>query len=325
MSGSSLVSIRECKQTDRIENAISQILTSLDWGSIIGKKSRVAIKLNLSNIDKKYIKASNTDPEIVRSVCRILKQRTDNLILVESDGIRYSAEEAFEKTGIYQIAEEVNAEVCNLSKEPQIYGLHPLLEDFGLPRLLIEETDVFITLPVLKTHALTTFTGALKNQWGCIPRHDRVLLHKNIHELIPIINKLLNPQICIMDGICGMEGRGPTSGKPRNLGLILGSRNPASLDATAMRLVGLNPDMAKHIVLSNGEELGPINENDIEIDGDFEKLKTNFEPANLDWAIRSMNDLTKYPFFVKHILENPAIFEVGKAAVKSLRAIGVVR
>ena len=97
MSGSSLGSIRECKQTDRIEKAISQILTSLDWESILGKKSRVAIKLNLSNIDKKYIKASNTDPEIVRIVWRILQQRTDNLILVESDGIRYSAKEAFER------------------------------------------------------------------------------------------------------------------------------------------------------------------------------------------------------------------------------------
>lgn len=325
MSYLPLVAIRECNKTNSIENAINKILTKLHWESIISQNARVVVKLNLSNIDKKYIKASNTDPEIVRSVCKILKQRTDNLILVESDGIRYSAEEAFEKSGIYQIAEEINLKVCNLSREPQVYGLHPLLEDFGLPRLLIEETDVFVTLPVLKTHALTTFTGALKNQWGCIPRHDRILLHKSIHELIPIINKLLKPQICIMDGIWAMEGRGPTSGKPRHLGVILGSRHPASLDATAMRLVGLNPYTAKHIFLASGEELGSIEEKNIEVDGDFDLLKTNFEPAHLDWAIRWMNELSRYPLFVHYILENQSIFEVGKATVKTLRSIGVVR
>lgn len=48
------------------------------------------------------------------------------------------------------------------------------LGEIELPRLLLE-ADVVVTLPVLKTHALTYFTGALKNQWGCLPQYDRGL------------------------------------------------------------------------------------------------------------------------------------------------------
>lgn len=310
---------------DDILQSVIDIMESCNWISITPPNGHVVVKLNLSSIQPSTLRASNTDRRIVRAVCQVLQSMTPRITLVEADGMRYPAEDAFEKSGIYQLAEEMGVEVRNLSKEPQVYGVHPLLEGFGLPRLLLEETDVFITLPVLKTHALTVFTGALKNQWGCIPRYDRILLHKHIDKLVPILNKLFKPQIVIMDGIWGMEGRGPTSGKPRHMGVILGSRFPASLDATAMRLIGLNPYTAKHVVLSAGEELGPIDEDKIEVDGDFEGLKTEFEPARLDWAVRWMNELSRYPFFVHHILLNQWIFRAGKGAVRLLRSIGVVR
>jgi uncharacterized protein (DUF362 family) len=308
-----------------VETTIREILEALHWQDIIQPDSRVNIKLNLSSINPETLQASNTDPAIIRVVSRTFQERTSNITLVESDGMRYSAEEAFEKNGIYQLADELGVEVRNLSREPQIYGVHRLLEGFGLPSLLLEETDVFITLPVVKTHALTVFSGALKNQWGCIPRYDRILLHKHLDELIPVLNKFFKPQLAIMDGIWGMEGRGPTSGKPRYMGVVLGSRYPASLDATAMRLIGLDPYSSRHVVLSAGEELGPIDEDKIQIDGDFGGLKTQFEPAHLDWAVRWMNEFSRYPFFVHKILLNRWLFRVSKSLVKALRSVGVVR
>ena len=62
------------------------------------------------------------------------------------------------------------------------------MKGFGLARTWLE-ADAFITLPVLKTHATTVFTGAIKNQWGCVPRYDRILLHKYLHELVGDLNK----------------------------------------------------------------------------------------------------------------------------------------
>lgn len=324
MSEKNLVVLRKV-DGDHVDQAVRETLEVLRWREVVWPDARVSIKLNLSSIQPATMQASNTDPAIIRAVCRVLKEQTRNITLVESDGMRYTAEEAFTINGTYELAKEEQVNLVNLSREQVVTDVHPLLEGSGLPKRLLTDTDVFITLPVLKTHALTVFTGALKNQWGCIPRYDRILLHKHIHRLLPILNKLFKPQLSIMDGIWAMEGRGPTSGKARYLGVVLGSRKAASLDATAMRLVGLRPEQSEHIVRSNSQELGWIDESRIEIDGDFDGIRCNFEPAVLDWAVKYMNDLSRYPFFVHKILLNKWIFQTGKSVVGVLRSVGVVR
>jgi len=297
----------------------------LAWRELVTPDARVAVKLNLSSVREDTLRCSNTDPRLTAAVCRVLQERTKNITLVESDGMRYSASEAFEMNGVYSLAEEIGVKVCNLSAMDVRTGLDPLLEDFGLSTLLLEETDVFITLPVLKTHALTVFTGALKNQWGCVPKYDRILLHKNLDELLPLINRLYRTRLAIMDGMWCTEGRGPTSGKERYLGALLGSRHLASLDATAMRLVGLLPSSSRHVVLGEDQGLGPIAQDCIEVIGPFDALKTEFEPAVLDWAVDYMNRATRSRFFVHKILLNGLLFSTARRVVQVGRRIGLVR
>src|SRR5262249_52398941 len=149
-------------------------------------------------------------------------------------------EAAFENNGVYRLAEEMNIKVLNLSKDVLIDMPDARLKGFGMAKTWLE-ADAFITLPVLKTHATTVFTGSLKNQWGCIPRYDRILLHKYLHELIAAINKIRPVTLALMDGLVGMQGRGPINGYPINLNVLLASRDPVALDASAMRLIGLEP------------------------------------------------------------------------------------
>jgi len=319
-----LVIIRSVKEIS-VAYAVRNMMEMMGWRDVITADSHVFIKLNLSSIEDHTLQASNTDQQIIEALCNLLKSQTSRITLVESDGMRYTAEQAFEKSGTYQTAEKLGVHVLNLSKERQLFALHPLLEDFGLPEILFAKNSVLITLPVLKTHALTVFSGALKNQWGCIPRYDRILLHKNLDKLIPLVNALLKPTFAVMDGIWGMEGRGPTSGKPRYAGLLLASRYPASLDATAMRLIGLNPYESKHVVLAAEQGLGAISKSDIIVDGNFEDYKMKFEPATLDWAVKLMNNLSRYKFFVYKILLNKSIFIASKKAVNVFRSKGIVR
>jgi uncharacterized protein (DUF362 family) len=192
-----------------------------------------------------------------------------------------------------------------------------------LPVVLLE-ADVFITLPVLKTHALTYFTGALKNQWGCLPQYDRILVHKYLDPLLATLHRVLRPKLAVMDGIIGMEGRGPSNGKPRRLDVVLASRDSVALDATAMRLVGLEPQRSRHVVLTAERGLGQFAAGDIEVDGDWERHKTQFEPAVLDKAIAAMNYMTRYPWFVKHMLERNTVFYPFRALVQVLRRVGIV-
>jgi len=49
------------------------------------------------------------------------------------------------------------------------------------------------------------------------------------------------PRFNIVDGIIGMEGNGPVQGVPRKSGVLVFGADPVAVDATAARLMGLEP------------------------------------------------------------------------------------
>src|SRR5262249_10752755 len=208
---------------------------------------------------------------------------------------------------VYEMAKELDVAVRNLSKDDMVEMPDPRLKGFGMARTWLE-ADAFITLPVLKTHATTMFTGALKNQWGCIPRYDRILLHKYLHELIGAINKLRPVSLALMDGLVCMQGRGPINGYPINLNVLLASRDPVAVDATAMRLIGLDPAKSAHVVHAKELGVGSMAENEIAVDGPFADVRTNVEPAQEDWAIKTLNIVARSEMLTKHLLLNDRVF-----------------
>lgn len=313
--------MRSTKGKD-LTSVVSQVFERLDWHSAIFKGARVVVKINLCSPRTEDIASADTSPELVEAVCQVLLERTSEIAIVEAHSYRFPAEMAFKNAGIYAIGERLGVGVVNLSQESCRDVGHPLLGP--LPGIILD-ADVFITLPVLKTHALTYFTGAIKNQWGCIPRHDRIALHHSLDTLLVDLNRILKPRLCVMDGIIGVEGRGPTNGKPRRLDLVLGSRDPVALDATAMRLVGLDPSKCRHVVLAFEAGEGMFHENNIAIDSNVQRDWADFEPPTLDWAVDWMNRLTKYAWFRNHILGVDAIFYPTKRLVGFLRNLGIVR
>lgn len=319
----SRVIIRSVRDKD-IKEVVLELLEFCAWRSLIKADSKVVIKPNLCTYVTKYIPACNTDRSLIEAVCYHLKSVSKKVTIVESDGPRYGVETNFARSGIYEIAKKYNVEVKNLSKDEKRALDHPLLAKFPLP-VTVLDADIFIDLPVLKTHPITLFTGAIKNLWGCVPQYDRILLHKHLDELLADLLMIIKPKIAIMDAIIAMEGQGPVRGSPRRLDLLLASTDMVAIDATAMRLVGLNPCQARHIVLAAERGYGEIKEENIEIDGDFEKYKTQFQPPIYDWALRATNYLTRYRFFTHYILLNDFIFYPVRELVRLLRKIGLVR
>ncbi len=303
-----------------VEHCVRGLFRELDWEALVPRDASVVVKPNLSWPGRDKAPISNTSAEVLDAVLKVLKERTDRLIVGESDGTRFSVDECFEASGYADVVKRNGARWVNFSRaqtEPvDVAGLR----GFELPSDLLH-CDVFVSLPKLKTHGLTYFTGTLKNQWGCIPRHDRILLHKRLDELIVELNALLKPSICIMDGVLCMEGRGPVNGRGIRLDLLLGSSDPVALDATSMRTVGLDPANCRHVVLAAERGLGNFHEKDIELAG--EKVQAaRVEPAKSEWTVGLMNYLTRYSFFTNRILLNNRLFSLGKRAVSVLRRFG---
>jgi uncharacterized protein (DUF362 family) len=315
----STVYLRRADRNDPLP-AIRELMEGLRWKELVGPGASVVVKPNLCTERPEQIHTANTSLGVLRGVCQVLLERTSRITIVESDGARYPAEAAFENNGVYRLAAELGVRVLNLSKDELLEVPDRRMKGFGLARTWLE-ADAFITLPVLKTHATTVFTGALKNQWGCIPRYDRILLHKYLHELIVEVNKLRPVTLALMDGLVGMQGRGPINGYPIDLNVLLASRDPVALDATGMRLIGLEPRTSRHVVHANRIGLGRIAEGEIAVDGPLCELRTSAEPATEDWAIKLMNKLSQSQFLTRHLLLNDGVFYPVRRAVTLLRRI----
>ena len=108
------------------------------------------------------------------------------------------------------------------------------------------EADKIINLPKLKTHVQAGFTGAVKNLFGCVVGKRKPLLHfragdkdHRFGKMLLDVYHLLNPALHIVDGIEAMEGNGPVSGKPKQLGLIAASVDGLPLDRVLCEIIGI--------------------------------------------------------------------------------------
>jgi len=290
-----------------VASVVASMLDALEWQAVVPEGSRVVVKVNLSTPFAENAQASNTDPRLLDAVLGILARRAGSIVVGESNGMRYDTEDAFEVSGYYPIIEKHGARAMNFSKDEWVETDYPEIRGWGLSKTLLD-ADVFVTLPVLKTHATTVFTGSLKNQFGCYPQHNRILLHPQLDRALVIINEILRPKLAIMDGIVAMEGRGPINGKPREFNTLLASRDPVALDATAMRLIGLDPYTSRHVRWASEAQIGEIAAERIEVDGDFDGLSTKFAPAERDLPIRALGMISRSRFLTEKLILNPESF-----------------
>lgn len=304
--------------------AVRECMEQFGWENWVERDATVVIKPNLSTALLEKVEASNTDVAVTEAVCQVLLERTKRISIGESGHLRQSPWQAFPASGYVEMARRLGVELVNFSESATVRVACEPAGEIKMPRLLVE-AEVYINLPKLKTHALTYFTGALKNQWGCVPDClDRLRLHRVIDHMLCSLQGLLRPRFVLMDGIVGMEGRGPVNGRPRRLDAILASLDPVALDATAMRLVGLDPSRARHVVLAAEKGLGRMRTDQIEIDGEWERLATEFMPAPRDFANMAMFYASQYRWFVKHILANDRIYYPVRDLVQFLRKFGMV-
>lgn len=301
----STVFIKKLSDSFGLDDLIKCILDQLNWRECVKADSLVVVKPNLCTSTKEYVSNANTSPDVIRSLCRALSSRADRVIIGESNGLRYPMEQAAKLTKIYDIAEDTGVEVLNFSKDEQIPINSEILRGWAVPKTLME-ADCFITLPKLKTHGLTGLTGSIKNQLGCLPKKDRILLHKKLSLVLMELNRIFAPSFSVMDGITAMEGRGPVNGDPVDLGLLLASKDVVALDATAARVIGIDPHLVEHIKVCNEYGLGHINGDEITVvsDVDISQIRP-FKLPNDDTVNRTMKFIFRFPLLTKLTMTTP--------------------
>ena len=194
----SAVYVRRAERNDLLPT-VRELMESCRWTELIKSGGSVVIKPNLCTERPEQIHTANTSIGVLRAVCEVLRERTTRITIVESDGARYPAEAAFENNGVYALAAELGLKVVNLSKDELVEMPDPRLKGFGMARTWLE-ADAFVTLPVLKTHATTVFTGRLEEPMGLHPP-----LRSDLAAQIPA--RADRPGQCDPPGQSGPDGR----------------------------------------------------------------------------------------------------------------------
>ena len=164
-------------------------------------------------------------------------------------------------------------------------GYGPLLQELDLPvtefsgdryptaseefdRLLLSKeamaADVVINLPKVKSHVQLVLTLGVKNLFGCVPGKMKAWWHMEAGKDIDRFARMLvetartiDADLTIADGILGHEGRGPSGGEPRFLGVLGASPNVFALDRALVEILGVPPAQVPTVRASQASNACP--------------------------------------------------------------------
>lgn len=240
------------------------------------EEATIVIKPNLCSIMPPE-SGVTTDVRVVEGVVRYLldKNKREQRIIVAESNSEYNADEAFRRLGYEELEENYGVTLCNLSRDKRIRVEIPRGEKISyleIPETLLF-TDYLISVAKLKTHGFERFSGVWKNQFGLIPQKSRrPRLHPFLSKVLYDLNSIFYPDLSLIEGITALEGVGPIEGKPKNLNILICSRNPLSADMTASKVMGFSHRSVPHLKFAVKHK--SKESEDILLVGDTEKIST---------------------------------------------------
>jgi uncharacterized protein (DUF362 family)/Pyruvate/2-oxoacid:ferredoxin oxidoreductase delta subunit len=248
------VSIVKCASYEREEviRAVQACLAPLGGiRAFVKPGDRVLVKPNLLSA-KPPENAVTTHPSVVYAAVTRVQECGATAIVGDSPGGRNtgrSYRRLLEKTEISAVIEETGAEsvffdndVIKVTSENA-----RTFKKFTVPKI-VRDVDAIIALPKLKTHVLTGMTGAVKLTYGYLPGVTKAEYHFScgkdpgrFAELLADLHGTFPPALSLMDAIVAMEGNGPQSGLPREVGLLMAGRSAPALDFAAATIMGFDP------------------------------------------------------------------------------------
>lgn len=184
-----------------------------------------------------------TDIRFIEALLRVF----DGYEVTIADGsASFDTDLVLRKTGIAALAHKYGAQIVNLDhaeryEVPWAYGT------LQLPTLL--QTHEYINVPKLKTHFQAGMTLGCKNQKGLLALADKIRCHRrlDLHAAIRALTDAVQPALTIVDGIVGMDGTGPASGRSRHSQLIVAGRDVRAVDVACCDLVSVDLAQVPHL------------------------------------------------------------------------------
>lgn len=303
----SKVSVKKCSSYDieKMSEIVEHQFLELEVDKpIINTGDKVVIKPNLV-MNRAPDEATTTHPALIGAIIRSVKSRGGIPIIAESGGGTYTKSglvATYQKTGITQVAQKEGAELNldistgtiksnNGRKVPTFEFIKPILD-----------ADVVISAAKLKTHGQMTYSGAVKNLFGCVAGLQKPEFHyrfpdkSDFGSMIVDICETVKPAISFIDAVVAMEGNGPTGGTPIELDTIIASTNPHEADFVACEMCGIDINLVPTLTdaIDRGVCAKDINSIEILDDGLPSQAFTLKIPKSI-----SLDFVAGFPGFIK--------------------------
>ncbi len=216
-----------------------------------------------------------TNPMVVAAAIDAFREAGAEVAIGESPIIGVHTMEAFECCGMKAMAENRDCPLIDMDARtylkldvPGGVAIHhiKLCAD-------VQDFDVLVSIPVMKMHMHTGVTLSVKNMKGCLWRRSKIDLHmlpsvegkpeKPLNIAIADMASVLRPHLSLIDGTIGMEGLGPSAGKPRAAHVVVAGTDAFATDAVACTLMGVDPRSVQHLRIAAERGYGCIDLEDM--------------------------------------------------------------
>ncbi len=228
---------------ENVDEMVHRAIELVDGLKNLSSGKNVLIKPNVNSNDP-Y--PATTNPEVIRSIIKIVREyKPKRIIIADCSNRNYRPTiESMKNVGIYQVAIQEGAEVIGL-------------EDMGWENIkpekainwtggieitkILKQIDYLISVPVLKTHYIATYSMAIKNSVGLISDKSRSLLHSygepKFGSMLAEINLIHPPDFIVLDGTKAFVTGGPFTGEIKQPNIIIATPDPIAADAMGLAVL----------------------------------------------------------------------------------------
>ena len=235
-----MLKVSKIKVKKDLKKAISETVDLIGgFKKFIRKGDVVLLKPNFNTADPF---PASTDLEFLKAVVESVYDCKPKIVMLgDSSTMSLNTRKVMEKLKIFGLEK--------MERPPRIYVFDErpwVKKEIPNPKYFkslyvtqyLDRADKLILLPCLKTHFLSQFTGSLKLAMGFMKPYHRIHFHKrNIQEKIAELNKIINPDLIIMDARKCFINEGPAKGNLREPNLILASTDRVAIDVEGIKII----------------------------------------------------------------------------------------
>ena len=231
--------------------------TIVEW--LVKKGQKVLLKPNIG-WDVSPERAADTNPLLIKRIIEhCFTAGAKEVYVFDNTCDKWSA--CYKNSGIEKAAKDAGAKVAPGHSESYYQKvLVPKGKNLKEAKVheLILSSDVFINVPVLKSHVSARLTIAMKNLMGIV--WDRRFWHRNnLNQCIADFATYRKPDLNIVDAYNVMTKNGPRGVSKADvvkMKYLIVSTDMVAADAAAAKIFGMDPDDVKYIQMANDLEVG---------------------------------------------------------------------